>query len=170
MNSIAWWVNVVVLLAASAFDLQTRRIPNWLSIPFLVSGFLVSAMLRGQAGLVDSLQGFAIAVLVFGLPWFFRWMGLGDVKLAAGVGAWIGPSQFVMAFLVMSMVGGIMAVIYALRLGRPRESLEAAGELAVDLPISKEPRTRYRLGSAGAVAIPYAPAIAAGALFSFFAR
>jgi Flp pilus assembly protein protease CpaA len=86
-------------------------------------------------------------VLLFGLPCFLRGMGMGDLKLAAGVGAWIGPSQFWLAFIVTAIVGGILAVTYAVRYRSPGRRLDRTPQ-----------------------SIPYAPAIAIGTLFSFFAR
>jgi prepilin peptidase CpaA len=118
VNSNAWWPNLIVLLVASGIDLRTRRIPNWLSVPFLLSGVVVQSITGGWLGLRDSLEGFGLALLLFGPPCFLRVMGMGDLKLAAGVGAWIGPSQFIMAFIVTGMVGGVMAGFYAARDGR----------------------------------------------------
>ncbi len=37
-------------------------------------------------------------------------MGAGDVKLLAGVGAWVGPSLTFWAFVTSAMVGGLMAL------------------------------------------------------------
>ena len=147
MNSIAWWANVVVLVLASGIDLRTRRIPNWLSVPFLLAGMIVPAIAVGWVGFQTSCLGLGLALLLFVVPCFLRGMGMGDLKLAAGVGAWIGPGQFWMAFLVTAMAGGIMAVAYALfsgSLGRREGKVSQS--------------------------IPYAPAIAIGTLFSFFAR
>jgi len=147
MNSLAWWANVVVLVVASGIDLRTRRIPNWLSIPFLLSGMIVPAIAGGWAGLKTSLAGFGLALLLFGLPCFLRGMGIGDLKLAAGVGAWIGPNQFWLAFIMTAIVGGILAVAYAVRQRSSGRHLDRTAQC-----------------------IPYAPAIAIGTLFSFFAR
>ena len=147
MNSIAWWANVVVLVLASGIDLRTRRIPNWLSVPFLLAGMIVPAIAGGWAGFQTSCLGLGLALLLFVVPCFLRGMGMGDLKLAAGVGAWIGPGQFWMAFIVTAMVGGILAVVYALR-----------------------PASAGRGQGKSAQSIPYAPAIAIGTLFSFFAR
>jgi prepilin peptidase CpaA len=145
MNSITWWANVVVLLLAAGIDLRTRRIPNWLSVPFLLSGMGVPAIAGGWTGFRTSCSGFGLALLLFGLPCLLRAMGMGDLKLAAGVGAWIGPSQFWMAFIVTAIAGGIFAVAYAMR----HRSLGSSGDRA-------------------SRCIPYAPAIAIGTLFSFF--
>ena len=37
-------------------------------------------------------------------------MGAGDVKLLAGVGAWVGPALTLGAFVASAVVGGVMAV------------------------------------------------------------
>src|ERR1035437_10484555 len=98
MNSIAWWANLVVLVIASGIDLRTRRIPNWLSVPFLVSGMIVPAIAGGWTGLRTSFAGFGLALLLFGLPCFLRGMGWGALKLAAGGGPGLGPSRLGRAF------------------------------------------------------------------------
>ena len=35
MHSFAWWPTVIVLAVATFTDLRSRRIPNWLVLPFL---------------------------------------------------------------------------------------------------------------------------------------
>jgi len=170
MQTIVWWSNVVVLVAASVVDLGTRRVPNWLAVPFFLAGVAVRAA-AGWHGLGQSLAGVGLALLLFGPPCFLGAMGLGDLKLAAGVGAWIGPSQFLLAFIVTAMVGGIMAVCYALWHGSLGKCLDNTGELVVDFTKGRlRQHEDIRLNSAKALSIPYAPAIAIGTLFSFFAR
>ena len=96
-------------------------------------------------------------------------MGMGDLKLAAGVGAWVNPSQFVMAFIVTGIVGGIMAACYALRHPSLDRCMDSTGELVVQPAKGRiPPQADVRLGSSRALSIPYAPAIAIGTLFSFF--
>ena len=170
MNSNAWWPNMIVLLIASGIDLRTRRIPNWLSVPFLLSGFVVQAVAGGWSGFWDSLVGFGLALLLFGVPCFLRAMGMGDVKLAAGVGAWIGPSQFLFAFLVTGIVGGILAVAYAARHRSLGRCLDNTGGLIVHLAKTRRAHDQVHLGNPMALSIPYAPAIAIGTMFSFFAQ
>jgi prepilin peptidase CpaA len=41
-------------------------------------------------------------------------MGAGDVKLMAGVGAWLGPKVTWYAFCVSAVVGAVMAVLMVL--------------------------------------------------------
>ena len=171
MNSIAWWPSLGVLLLASGIDLFTRRIPNWLVLPFLLSGIAVQSAVGGVLGAERSLAGAGTAVLLFALPCYLRAMGLGDLKLAAGVGAWIGPSQFLFAFIVTGMAGGVLAAFYTIwhkSLGR---SLDRTGEILACLAHGEFYRLRERpAGNSKELSIPYAPAIAIGTLFSFFAR
>ena len=171
MHSIAWWPSFVVLVTATGIDLYARRVPNWLAVPYLLSGVLVQSTMGGLSGGGRSVAGVGLAVLLFGPPCFLRAMGMGDLKLAAGVGAWIGPSQFLFAFVVTAIVGGIMAVGYGLRRGSLGQCLDNTGELVVDLARGRlQQHGDIRLGGAKARSIPYAPAIAIGTLFSFFAR
>jgi len=171
MHSIAWWPSLAVLLVASGIDLRTRRIPNWLVVPFLLSGVAVRSIGGGLAGARQSLSGIALAVLLFGIPWFLKGMGMGDLKLAAGVGAWICPGQMLIAFVVTGMVGGVLAVGYALWRGCLGKSLDLTGDLLFHFARSgMRPHDQIRLGDRNAVSIPYAPAIAIGTLFSFFAQ
>jgi len=171
MDSVAWWPSVGVLLVASAIDVRTRRVPNWLAVPFLIAGLGVQTIGLGWAGARQSVSGIALALVLFGIPCFLKGMGMGDLKLAAGVGAWIGPSQLVLAFVVTGMVGGVMAVCYALRRGCLGKSLDLTSDLLWHFAKSgMRPHDRIRLGDRQAVSIPYVPAIAIGTLFSFFAQ
>ena len=96
---------------------------------------------------------------------------MGDVKLFAAAGAWIGPSQLVMALVVMGVAGGVMALAWAAWGGFPKESLHGAGELVWSLnKRGPRPHPTLALGSPGARSIPYAPAIAIGVIFSFLAH
>jgi len=167
MQAVIWWSNVVVLAIASVIDLRTRRIPNWLVTPFLLAGFIVQAGMHGFRGVGRSLAGVGLAVALFGIPCFLRAMGMGDFKLAAGVGAWIGPSQFLLASVTIAIAGGVMAVGYALLRGSMGASLTRAGDL---LLLRAGSRPRMGSEAAKAQSIPYAPAIAVGTLLSFFAR
>jgi len=158
MESIAWWPSVGVLLTAAITDLSTRRIPNWLSLPFLAVGIVIQWASGGWGGLGRSFAGISLALLLFGLPCCLRLMGMGDLKLALGVGAWIGAGQFLFAFLVASIVAGVMAALFALRDPSLGRSPEHSGMSLRDV------------GGRKALSIPYAPAFAIGTLFSFFAQ
>ena len=50
MHSFAWWPTLIVLAVATFTDLRSRRIPNWLVVPFLVAG-IVRFRLAARAGM-----------------------------------------------------------------------------------------------------------------------
>ena len=72
MHSFAWWPTVVVLGVATFTDLRSRRIPNWLVLPFLAAGFAVSGWLQRLAWNRQSLEGAGLALVIYG---FLFWMG-----------------------------------------------------------------------------------------------
>ncbi|HET9101220.1 MAG TPA: A24 family peptidase, partial [Acidobacteriaceae bacterium] len=133
MHSIAWWPTVIVLAIATFTDIRSCRIPNWLVLPFLVAGVAVSAWTHGWHGVVQSFLGIALGTVILG---FFCWMGgmgMGDLKLCAAVGAWIGPAQLLFALVITAMVGGLMALGWAIVGGFFGELMRGTGDLLLGL-------------------------------------
>lgn len=181
MHSFAWWPTLIALVVATSTDLRSRRIPNWLVLPFLAAGITVSGWLGGWHGIGQSIEGLALGLLLFGMLFWMGGMGAGDVKLAAAIGAWIGPMQLFFALIVTALVGGVMALGW-MAMGRlfpdllkgtgdlevegKREDAASGGEAidgAAQVQEGSKKRSRVRK-------LPYAPAIALGTLISFFAR
>ena len=111
------WVAVpallLVTLAAQA-DVRTRKIPNALTFPAILLALAFHAAFEGRGGLTASLAGLAVALTL--IPgWLMRWMGAGDVKLMAAVGAWLAWPHAVIALLASLVAGGVIAVIVAAR-------------------------------------------------------
>jgi prepilin peptidase CpaA len=170
MHSIAWWPTLVTLAIATIWDIRSRRIPNWLVVPFLVAGMVVSAATHGWSGLRQSLLGALVAALLLGILYWLGGMGMGDVKLCAAIGAWIGPGQLLTALVMMGVAGGIMALIWAICGGFLKESLSGAGDLIWGFgKRGLRPHPTLVLGNPRARKMPYAPAIAIGTIFSFLA-
>lgn len=175
MHGAAWWPTLLVLAIAVGTDLRCRRIPNWLVLPFLVAGFAVSVFAHGWHGLEQSAGGMALGGLLFGAVFWMGGMGMGDVKLCAAIGAWIGPGQMMTALVLTGLAGGVMAIGWAVWGGFMGEMLRGSGDLLLGwLPGWKTRGARLRcelvLAHPRARKMPYAPAIAAGTLISFFAR
>ena len=99
MHSIAWWPILALLVIATVVDIHSRRIPNWLVLPFLAAGVIVNTASYGVKGLGQSMGGIALAAAVTGVLCWLRGMGMGDLKLCAAVGAWIGPAQLGIALV-----------------------------------------------------------------------
>ena len=180
MRSLAWWPTLVVLAVATFTDLRTRRIPNWLVLPFLLAGVVISPWRHdwggssrsfGWHGLGQSCAGLGLGLLVYGILFWLGGMGSGDVKLCAAIGAWIGPEQTLWAVFFTAIAGGIVVLCWAawsgfmkvlfmgagnLVFGRKKRGQRRDAELCLTNPLTRK--------------VPYAPAIALGTLMSFFAR
>jgi len=171
MHSIAWWPTLIVLGIATFTDLRSRRIPNWLVLPFMVLGVAVSTWLHGWSGLAQSLEGLAVGGVFFGLLSFMGGMGMGDVKLCAAIGAWIGPGQMLVALVLTGITGGIMAFVWAACGGFLGELFSGTGDLLAGVKANGlRPSAELVLDNPLTRKMPYAPAIAIGTLVSFFSR
>jgi len=171
IHSIAWWPTVAVLGVATFTDLRSRRIPNWLVLPFMAAGIGVSAWQHGWQGLAHSLEGLALGAVLFGILFAMGGMGMGDVKLCAAIGAWIGPAQLMLALVITGLAGGVMALGWALVGGFVGELFKGSSDLLLG---SRERGTlahpELKLSNPHTRKMPYAPAIAIGTLISFFAQ
>jgi prepilin peptidase CpaA len=96
--------------AAAAYDLRTKKIPNWLTFPAILLGLSLNVALGGALGLRDSLLGMATGVALLFAPFALGGMGAGDVKMLAAVGAFTNPSFVFRTFLYGSVAGGLIAL------------------------------------------------------------
>ncbi len=171
MKSIAWWPTVIVLAIAICTDLRSRRIPNWLVFPFLLSGIVVSAWFHGWHGVGQSMLGIALGGLLFGVLAYMGGMGMGDVKLCAAIGAWVGVRQLLLALVLTGIVGGVMALCWAAMGGFLGALLSGTGDLILGVrKRGLQPHPDLVLSNPAARKLPYAPAIAIGTLLSFLAH
>jgi prepilin peptidase CpaA len=169
MHSIAWWPTLIAVSIATVWDIRSRRIPNWLVLPFGLAGIAASAVTHGWSGFGQSLLGILLASFLLGGLYWLGGMGMGDVKLCAAIGAWIGPQQLLMALVVMGIVGGLMALIWAACGGFLGHSLSGASDLLFGAgKRGFRPHATLVLSNPSTRKMPYAPAIAIGTVFSFF--
>lgn len=106
-------IAVVIAVAAVAWDLTTRRIPNELTFGAAVAALLVHGYFGGWTSTGTSLAGWLAGAALF-FPFFaLGGMGAGDVKLLAAVGAWLGPAAAVWVALFTGIAGGAMALVVA---------------------------------------------------------
>ncbi|WP_272701617.1 A24 family peptidase [Desulfovibrio sp. Fe33] len=98
------------LVTASVTDLKNQRIYNWLTFPLIIAGFATHTVFGGYAGLKFAAGGFALGFVAMAIPYFMGVMGAGDVKLMAGIGAWLGLDATLTAFLFTCIAGGVYAL------------------------------------------------------------
>lgn len=113
---IGWW-----LLALALIDLRTWRLPDVLTLPLILAGVGLAALgLLPAAMLLSSLVGAAAGFLVLaGIGWAYRQLrgrdglGLGDAKLLAAAGAWLGVEALPWLLLFAALLGLAMALARA---------------------------------------------------------
>src|SRR3954466_8840515 len=104
----------ITLVVAAVIDGLKLKVPNWITFPMIISGWVYMTAFSpysGWEGLMYSLVGTAVGLALLLPLYAIGGMGAGDVKLLAGVGAWVCSATTVYAFAVSAIVGGIIAVL-----------------------------------------------------------
>lgn len=155
----------VGLSTAIIWDLRCRRIPNAISGFIFLSAIVVRAIDQGGLAALSGVGVAALVVATLYRPWRLGGIGGGDVKLAAATGAWVGFAQLSWFALSTAAAGGLVAgVCYFLGRASARAEIRANLTLAVlqnELPAVPSHR-------AGHMSVPYALAIACGAVVAFW--
>jgi prepilin peptidase CpaA len=159
--SLANWPLVFVLSAmvvAAVIDGWKLKVPNWLTFPLIISGWLFGlchnfGWLEGSgiggigAALAGTALGFALLLPVYAIGG----MGAGDVKMQMGFGSWVGAffglgfglKVIFYAFCAATIIGGLMAAVMIVFRGQYRRNAENTRAIVGDL---------VSAGSVGAVA------------------
>ncbi len=115
MDSLVVIALTVALVIASVTDLREQRIYNWLTFPLMLAGFATHTVFGGLEGLQFAAKGFGLGFGLMVVPYFMGVMGAGDVKLMAGIGAWLGLEATFTAFLYTCIAGGIYGLAVLVR-------------------------------------------------------
>jgi leader peptidase (prepilin peptidase)/N-methyltransferase len=109
-------VFVAALVALFGTDLETQRLPNVITLPGIVAGLVLSAFL--PPGLASSAIGAGLgAGILMAIRWGWRratgveGMGLGDVKMLAMIGAWLGWRQVWTVLFLASLAGAVIGLL-----------------------------------------------------------
>jgi prepilin peptidase CpaA len=129
---------LVMMFVAAWIDLRERRIPNWLTLLLMVTGLTHGVFASGSHGLMWSalglLAGAAIPFVLFAIGA----MGGGDVKLMAGVGAWVGAGPVLLVLVCEKVIGLGIVLAQALYEGRLVALLSNSAVVAVNILHIKE--------------------------------
>ena len=112
------------IIACSVIDFRLMIIPDRLSLPMVALGPLV-ALVHPELTLRSSLFGIVLgAGILYGLAWMY-WlvrkevgMGMGDVKLLAAIGGWLGYESILPTLFYGSVLGSIFGVTAMLFSGK----------------------------------------------------
>lgn len=133
----------VSIIIAIITDLDKMIIPNWLTYSLILSAPLFWTIDSAWEGLFHSLLSIVLSGLIFLIPAWFNQVGMGDVKLMAGIGGWTSVKTVLLSFVLASLVGLLITIavlVYKMAYKKRKYS-----------DVRKEP-------------IPYAPALGIGVL------
>ncbi|MBS2024339.1 MAG: prepilin peptidase [Deltaproteobacteria bacterium] len=102
---------LILALAISAItDVRKRLIYNWVTMPALLAELAIFTWSGGTAGLRDSALGALVCAGAILIPAIPGYMGMGDVKLMAVVGAAAAWPVAVLVLVAVTVAGGLQAV------------------------------------------------------------
>lgn len=108
--SIHLWLALGIAVIALFYDVTQFRIPNWLSIMAVLTGFIYHIAFAGLAGAAASLLGLAAGFIPMLLLYWCKGIGAGDVKLFAGFGAIIGAGTVIQLIAASFIFGGFISL------------------------------------------------------------
>jgi leader peptidase (prepilin peptidase)/N-methyltransferase len=106
------WVSCALgwtLLALALSDLREQILPDFLTLPLLAAGLGSAAAFAPEEvapRLIGALVGFGLVLAIREIYWVIRdreGIGLGDAKLLAAIGAWVGWEGLPTALLFASL-------------------------------------------------------------------
>jgi len=154
----------LVTAVAALTDLKWRRIPNWLTLPAVPMG-IIAQTVYGD-GFWHGLAGAFVGFLLL-LPMFLVGAGgAGDVKLFAAVGAFVGIRNLMPVFVLITVIGGVAALMVAIRAGALTRVLKNSLMIVASAGRGRwtEFRERSDLSRPGALRLAYGAVIALGTL------
>jgi prepilin peptidase CpaA len=158
----------VTLIISAYTDIARGKIYNWCTYPAIFVGVSAYYIAGGLPGLVWAVIGLALGVGIFMLPYCFKLVGAGDVKLMGAVGALVGGWGFhglnfvLLAAFLTTVMGAIFGLSILIWKGKLRKAFGNMGG-AMFMP--------WRLkasASADETRVPYGVAIALGTFWAWF--
>ena len=111
---------ILILLYLSYIDLRSFRLPDFVTLPLILTGILFN--LLSSIGFTDAASAITGAALGYGSLWLLNRLyrlskkqdgiGMGDAKLLAALGAWLGWAALPSILLIASVSGLIGGLIY----------------------------------------------------------
>jgi prepilin peptidase CpaA len=132
-NLLSYAPLLVLLCWAAVGDLRARVIRNWLTFSLMITGLIQSvgpaATVTPGAAALGLLTGFGLLLM----PFAIGAIGGGDVKLLAGIGAWVGPIAVFQIFAVEAVIGMGIVLAQAAASGRLKALFQNSAVLALNM-------------------------------------
>jgi prepilin peptidase CpaA len=160
---------LLIVIPAALYDYRSRRVPNWITFSGVLIAFAINAFIFRSPvdGLLFSLEGLGIALVIYFPLFAIRGMGAGDVKLMGAIGAAVGWQDWLGVLVVTSIFGGIAALIVVASRGRLRRTFHNIGQILLSLmhrqaPYDVDPQLDVK--NKEGIRLPHAVAIAFGTI------
>ena len=130
---------VALLGALSIIDLRTLLLPDKLVAPFAALGIVFHVLTDfvhitpAEMVIGCALGGGSLYLIRFGANAIYKTdtLGLGDVKLLAAAGLWLGPEGTIIALITGAMAGIIHGLLLAAWIGLRTRSIPDMGRFSV---------------------------------------
>jgi prepilin peptidase CpaA len=160
MDSLPIFLASLFLFTICLTDTFWTRIPNVINLALILAALGHHLHAAGTAGLLHALAGLFAGLALLLLPYLMGGMGAGDVKAMGALGALTGATAVFHIFLYVSLIGGIIAILFYLCSNRSLEMIRTGWNA---LRLFLYTRDFYLLEPAPTnMKYPYAAAIAFG--------
>lgn len=116
-------VVAVVGIIAAIIDIRVFKVHNYVTVPLAVSGLLFHLVNTGAGGLAYSLGGLLIGFFSLIVFYALGGIGAGDVKLMAGIGAWLGAWLTLNVLMIAGIASGVYSAFLIAKTGGYRHIL-----------------------------------------------
>jgi len=137
------WLVSVVLVIAAVIDGIYLKVPNWITFPMIATGWVYSLLAGSWEGLGWSIAGTIVGLALLLIVYCIGGMGAGDVKLLAGIGAWVHLEHTFWIFAATTIIGGIMALVMIAIGGRWRKHLVQMKMISEEIVVLKDPNRLF---------------------------
>lgn len=172
------WVVTLTLILAAVIDGFELRVPNWITFPFVICGWIYSAAyapymeipMTSLEGLGWSLLGTLVGLALLMPLYSIGGMGAGDVKLMAGIGAWVHVTVTCWAFAWCGIIGAVLAVLMVLYRGAWSKHSGQFKMILQEIMVVKDPNELSAIAAkrkSSMLLLPYGIPIAMGTIGYF---
>src|SRR4029450_6917697 len=134
------WLVTVVLIVAAVIDGFELRVPNWITFPFIIGGWIYSTAAFGWQGLGWSFAGTILGMSILMAFYLIGGMGAGDVKLMGGVGAWIYWTNTYYCIIGFAITCAVLAVVMVIVSGKWKHHYEQFRRIATEIIVIRDPQ------------------------------
>lgn len=162
MHEAIWILSAVFAMTAGFTDLRWRRIPNWLTYPAAPIAVALHAIAGRWPEAKLSLEGLALAAILFLVFYLLRGLGGGDLKLGIGLGAFVGVHHLIDVLVAILLINALIAIVLIIAKKRIWRTLRNIGRLIAAFFRFHLPEKDLTIDNPEAIKVPFGVAAAVG--------